>query len=111
LARHLDAPVEDVMRYAEADQLRKFFTRSDGGGMPGRDAYLQTLRKRWPNEPLTGAQPMTGRQAYLETLRKRHPTEHPTGYEPGAMLGAVAKVAIMAKRWPPANDDDYAVTQ
>jgi uncharacterized protein len=39
LARHMQAPIEDVMKRAETRSLSEFFTRSDNRGEPSRPAH------------------------------------------------------------------------
>jgi uncharacterized protein len=64
----------DVVEYAERDQLAKFFVRSDRSSRPmsGRDAVLETLRRRWPAKERP---PMSLRQRQIQLLGKRWPPQ------------------------------------
>jgi HK97 family phage prohead protease len=111
LARHVDAPIEDVVKYAEADELRKFFVRTGSDGLSGAAARAQMIRKRYPR-------PLYGRVAKMQMMAKRWPEwsepEPLSGIAararmvamryprpgPKPLYGPVAKMAMMAKRWP-----------
>jgi HK97 family phage prohead protease len=93
LARAKSAPLADVKRLAESDQLAKFFTRSSRP-MSGRDAVLATLQRRWPKEP--APQRLSGRQAVLHVLAKKWTM--PT--EPSKPLSGVAAQSPAAARTP-----------
>jgi HK97 family phage prohead protease len=71
LSRAVGADFADVQRYAESDQLAKFFVRSDRSSRPmsGRVAMVETLRKRWP-APQPSA-PMSAVARRVELLGKR----------------------------------------
>lgn len=80
LARHVGVPIEDVVDLSAANELRKFFVRSDvrsqlGGrapaGLTSAQLRAQLTRKRYP-----GGRPHVGksaREARLTTLGKRWP--------------------------------------
>lgn len=59
LAEHTGAPLEDVVKLAECDELRKLFVRTDGDGKPkpkakpkqGRQALMEILARR-PEDPI-----------------------------------------------------------
>jgi hypothetical protein len=59
LARKVGAPIEDVVKRAECDELRSFFIRTDNAGKPqpkkpaksGAQARMEILAKR-PNDPI-----------------------------------------------------------
>jgi HK97 family phage prohead protease len=71
LAAHMDAPIEDVQELARADELRRFFTRSDApsqqsGRKPGPLLKLLALHAtKFPE------QPKSGREALIEIVGKR----------------------------------------
>lgn len=59
LAEHSGAPIEDVVKLAECNELRKLFVRTDGDGHPkpkakpkqGRQALMEILARR-PQDPI-----------------------------------------------------------
>lgn len=98
LARHMDAPIAEVIDLSNRHELRKLFVRTDvspvetrtsptlterrlalikkrypggrpPGGKDGREALLETLARRWPDYEFNT--PKSGRQALIETLGKR----------------------------------------
>jgi HK97 family phage prohead protease len=91
LAKYMDAPVTDVEKYAQQGELRRFFVRSDSPmhrdparlqrlakRRSGKQAVLETLAARWPDDPitaLTGVTPLTVRQKQVEVMRQRWPAE------------------------------------
>jgi uncharacterized protein len=89
LARHMDAPIEDVQHYAEQDALARFFVRSDRPTMSGKQAQLATMAVRWPSKA------KTGRQAQLETLARRWPSY--TRPKTPQQL----RIELEGCRWPP----------
>jgi uncharacterized protein len=76
LARYADAPIEDVVKRAQAEELRSFFIRTDidGGAskLPkplfGPVAKMRILEKQWA---VSEQPPLSGRQAWLEITGKR----------------------------------------
>ncbi len=98
LARHVGAPIADVIDLSNRHELRKLFTRSDRPGPPrpvnkdGRVALAETLGRRWPEEP---PQPKTGQQALIEVLGRRWP-EEPSR----PRSGREALTELLGKRWP-----------
>jgi HK97 family phage prohead protease len=106
LADYANADPADVLTLAEQGELRKLLSRSDrrsdrvptypGAGhrcpRSGRQALLDTLALRWPEEP---PEPRSGRQALLDTLALRWPEEP---HEPKS--GALAWIETMGRRWP-----------
>ena len=99
LARHVGAPIADIIDLSNQNELRKLFVRTDRPrvesrtgsspqwlladlaakrhpdgsprvGKDGRLAYLETLRLGWDAEP---RQPLDGRVALARTLGRRWP--------------------------------------
>jgi HK97 family phage prohead protease len=70
LARHMDAPFEDVAALAEKDELRQLFTRSSDGGAPaktlsGAHAMAHTEARRGPKS-------VAIEQDYLRSILQLH---------------------------------------
>jgi HK97 family phage prohead protease len=70
LARHVDAPFEDVAALAEKDELRKLFTRTSDGGAPaktlsGAHAMALVEARRMPKS-------VAIEQEYLGSILKLH---------------------------------------
>jgi hypothetical protein len=112
LAAFVNAPLEDVQRYAQTGELRAFFTRTDlpAGHVPkakmlteeasktrwqqaktrtGHQAQLETMAQRWPENPpekRATTKPKTGRQRMLETMAARRAQPHKTMAERRAEL-------------------------
>jgi len=94
LARHVHAPYEDVVRYAESDRLAEFFVRSDRSSRPmsACNRQLALLEKRWPATKPSA--PPSARQRQLEVMARRW-------REPSApMSRAAAVAATLAKKHP-----------
>jgi uncharacterized protein len=84
LARHVGAPIEDVQRKAERDELRSFFVRTDAGNPPapppGRraasarsnpeDRLAQLIGRRYEDDKPPEA-PRNGQQALVEIQGRR----------------------------------------
>jgi uncharacterized protein len=108
LARFVDAPIEDVMKRADRDELRAFFVRTGSpriearakptpqasGSISGREALIEILGKRWPDDSTKAPEPRSGLRALVDTWALRWPDEP---HEPKS--GAVALIETLGRRW------------
>jgi HK97 family phage prohead protease len=89
LARHMDAPFEDVEMLSRSGELSRFFTRRDiDGGAPaktmtGAEAYAITMSRRPPRSRLDGV-PAKTIEAYVHVQGRRYPPS-PDGPRPKTM--------------------------
>jgi HK97 family phage prohead protease len=103
LARHVDAPIADVIDLSNRHGLRKLFVRTDSGRSPVEtrtqptlaERRLQLLNMRYP-----GGRPPGGgkdaRQALTELLGRRWPDHEIKAPKSGRQ----ALIETLGKRWP-----------
>jgi HK97 family phage prohead protease len=75
LARYASAPIEDVVALAQANELRKFFIRSDRPSSPREPVAVRSLTGATAAALTTAKapKPMSGYVARATTLAKRYP--------------------------------------
>lgn len=90
LARHAGAPIEDVVRYAEADDLRRFLTRSDRLSSP----LFGPVAKMRARALQTGGvgRPLTPHQAKMKMMARRWA-------QPAPLSGAQARAQLVRRRY------------
>jgi HK97 family phage prohead protease len=81
LARHVDAPIEDIERLAAQGELRKLFTTSatpsPARTMTGLEALDYVQRRRWPSpgrRSVSGV-PLATVQTYMKMQGRRYPPD------------------------------------